>query len=162
MSFDAFYRQEYRSVVALAAALSGSRWAAEDLAQEAFSAAYREWDRVRGYEAPNLWVRRVVANKSVSLIRRSVAEARARARLGDGRTPLDALPDDSEDVWDAVRRLPKRQTQAIALVYLDGLSIDEAAVVLGCAAVTVKTHLKRGREALARKLGPEGVVVHDS
>ena len=79
-TFDTFYQGEYRSVVALAAALSGSRWAAEDLAQEAFSAAYREWDRVKGYEFPDLWVRRVVANKSASLIRRSIAEAKARLR----------------------------------------------------------------------------------
>ncbi|MGH8947441.1 MAG: sigma-70 family RNA polymerase sigma factor [Acidimicrobiia bacterium] len=151
-SFDAFYRAEYRSVVALAAVLSGSRLGAEDLAQEAFAAAYRKWDHVGTYEYPNLWVRRVVANKSVSLIRRSVAEAKARTRYGE-RPPLSAMPDESEDVWDAVRRLPRRQTQAIALVYLDGLSAEEAGAVLGCSGGTVKTHLKRGRATLAKKLG---------
>jgi RNA polymerase sigma-70 factor (ECF subfamily) len=156
-SFDAFYRVEYRGVVALAAVLSGSRWAAEDLAQDAFAAAFRSWDVVGGYEFPNLWVRRVVANKSVSLLRRSMAEARARARL-DGRPPLEELPDESEEVWDAVRRLPRRQTQAIALVYLDGLSTDEAGVVLGCSGGSVKTHLKRGRETLAKRLGDPGEV----
>ncbi len=80
--FDSFYRAEYRSVVALAAVLSGSRWAAEDLAQEAFAEAHRQWDRVGRYEHPHLWIRRVVANKSVSLIRRSAAHLRARTRLG--------------------------------------------------------------------------------
>ena len=49
-TFDALYRREYRSVVALAVVLSESRWAAEDLAQEAFSAAYREWGRVSTYK----------------------------------------------------------------------------------------------------------------
>jgi DNA-directed RNA polymerase specialized sigma24 family protein len=34
-----FYKSEYRSVVALAAVLSGSRWAAQDLAQGVFVAA---------------------------------------------------------------------------------------------------------------------------
>jgi hypothetical protein len=34
--FDAFYREEYSSVVSLVCGLSGSAWAAEDLAQEAF------------------------------------------------------------------------------------------------------------------------------
>jgi RNA polymerase sigma-70 factor (ECF subfamily) len=148
--FDSFYRAEYRSVVALAAVLSGSRWAAEDLAQEAFAEAHRQWDRVGRYEHPHLWIRRVVANKSVSLIRRSAAHLRARTRLG---SPLPEMPDESSLVWDAVRRLPNRQAQSVALVYLEGLSVDEVGLVLGCTGGTVKTHLKRGRATLARRLG---------
>lgn len=45
-SFEAFYQREYRVVVALAYGLSGSRVAAEELAQEAFLAAHRDWERV--------------------------------------------------------------------------------------------------------------------
>jgi RNA polymerase sigma-70 factor (ECF subfamily) len=152
-SFEGFYLQEYRSIVALARVLSGSASVAEDLAQEAFSAAYRDWSRVATFEHPNLWLRRVVANLSVSLFRRTLAEARARIRISNARPALESMPDVSEDVWDAVRRLPRRQAQAIALVYLDGLSVDEAGVVLECSAGTVKTHLKRGRSTLAKKLG---------
>lgn len=151
--FDSFYRAEYRSVVALAAVLSGSRWAAEDLAQEAFSAAHEQWDKVGLYEHPHLWVRRVVANKSVSWVRRSAALMRARTRLGHQREPLAEMSAGSSEVWDAVRRLPTRQAQSIALTYLEGLSVDEVGVVLGCSGGTVKTHLKRGRATLARRLG---------
>lgn len=151
--FDGFYRAEYRGVVALAAVLSGSRWGAEDLAQDAFWAAHRRWDEVGHYERPDLWVRTVVANKSVSQIRRSVAEAKARTRLGNSRPPLDVMPDESAEVWDAVRRLPRRQAQAVSLVYLEGLSLEEVGVVLRCSSGTVKTHLRRGRAKLARQLG---------
>lgn len=151
--FSSFYRSEYRSVVSLAAVLSGSRWAAEDLAQEAFAAAHRQWDVVGSYEFPNLWVRKVVSNKAVSAIRRSVSEARARTLLWNARPRLEAMPDESEMVWEEVRRLPKRQAQAIALVYLEGLSMDEVGAVIGCSGGTVKTHLKRGRATLAKRLG---------
>ena len=58
-------------MIGLAYALSGSRAAAEDLAQEAFLAAHKSWDKVGGYEKPEAWVRRVVANMSVSLRWRS-------------------------------------------------------------------------------------------
>ena len=44
--FESFYRSEYRSVVGLACALSGSRIAAEDITQDAFLAAHKEWGRV--------------------------------------------------------------------------------------------------------------------
>ena len=50
--FEEFYLHEYSTVVGLAYALSGSRWAAEDMAQEAFLAAHRNWDRIAEYEKP--------------------------------------------------------------------------------------------------------------
>src|SRR5918997_6471179 len=79
--FEDFYEREYPPVVGLAYALSGSRWGAEDLAQEAFLAAHRDWDRISTYEQSGAWVRRVVANLSVSAFRRRIAEAKALARL---------------------------------------------------------------------------------
>ena len=45
-AFEDFYSQEYSAVVGLAYALSGSRSGAEDLAQEAFLAAHRNWHRI--------------------------------------------------------------------------------------------------------------------
>jgi hypothetical protein len=48
--FEHFYLEEYPRVVDLAYALSGSRTGAEDIAQEAFLRAYRDWDRVGSYE----------------------------------------------------------------------------------------------------------------
>jgi sigma-70-like protein len=44
--FEYFYLQEYPKVVALAYALSGSSTGVEDIAQEAFLRAYRDWDRL--------------------------------------------------------------------------------------------------------------------
>jgi DNA-directed RNA polymerase specialized sigma24 family protein len=83
-TFEDFYLREYIAVVGLAYALSGSRWGAEDLAQEAFLAAHRDWARISTYDRPGAWVRRVVANLSVSGFRRRVAEAKALARSPSG------------------------------------------------------------------------------
>lgn len=60
------------------------------------------------------------------------------------------------DVWDAVRALPPRQAQSIALFYWDDLSVAQIAGILECGTETVKTHLKRGRAALSQELGAEG------
>lgn len=152
--FDALYRRDYSSVVGLAYALSGSRWAAEELAQEAFFAAHRKWDEVGGYEQPGAWVRRVVSNLSTSLVRRRVAEARAMVKLAARRPERPALLSESDaEFWRMVRALPKRQAQVIALHYLEDLSVEEIAETLNLAQGTVKTHLHRGRTQLASNLG---------
>lgn len=153
--FDDFYVAHYRAVVALAYALSGSRAGAEDLAQEAFVAVLRRWDDVRDFDDPGVWVRRVVANRSVSAVRRRLAEGRALTRLGGAPPPLPDVSADTHDVWRAVRRLPRRQAQAIALHYLEDMSLDRVALVLGCSVETVRTHLKRGRSSLGRALAVE-------
>jgi hypothetical protein len=74
--FDEFYLREYRATVTLAWALSGSCLVAEDLAQEAFMLAWRQWPQIGGYQQPAAGVRRVVANLATSTIRRRLAEAR--------------------------------------------------------------------------------------
>jgi RNA polymerase sigma-70 factor (sigma-E family) len=149
-SFDEFYRRERKSVVGLAYVLSGSRVAADDLTQEAFVAAYRKWDVVGGYRDPGAWVRRVVANASVSRWRRTKSEAKAVLLLGAGKQHVvPEVSADAHDVWDAVRALPKRQAQCVALHYKDGRSVSEIAEILDCSEGTVKTHLSRGREALS-------------
>ena len=155
-SFEEFYMKDYRAVVGLAYALSGSRSTAEDLAQEAFLAAHRAWDRVSAYENPGAWVRRVVANLSVSAFRRRLAEAKAVARIGlDERHRRPELPSEDAEFWEAVRSLPRRQSQVVALHYLEDLPVAEVAAVLDMAPGTVKKHLFDGRRSLARRLGIE-------
>lgn len=93
-SSETMYRQEFAAVLALAYVLSGSRSAAEELAQEAFLAAHRRWDAISQYDDPAGWVRRVCANRSTSLIRRRVSEAKALTRLAGRRVVPGELPPD--------------------------------------------------------------------
>lgn len=152
-SFEDFYVREYLAVVGLAFALSGSRWGAEDLAQEAFMAAHRDWDRIGAYERPGAWVRRVVANLSVSAFRRRAAEAKALARVPFGhQTSLPDLAEGDPEFWSAIRSLPRRQAQVVALYYLEDRSVAEIAEILDVTLGTVKRHLHNGRQTLARRL----------
>ncbi len=152
MTFEALYRREFAAVVALAYVLSGSRQAAEELAQDAFLAAHRRWDDICRYDDPAAWVRRVCANRSVSLLRRRMSEAKALTRLAGRRALPDELPADASSFWRSVRRLPGRQAQVVALHYLEDMSVADIAAVLECAEGTVKAHLHRARKTLAAQL----------
>lgn len=152
MDFEDFYRKEYRNMVGLAFVLTGSRWSAEDTAQDALTAAFRKWNALSTYDSPGAWLRRVTCNRSVSLIRKRVREAKLLALLS-GRASGDIqLDEDDEAFWQAVRRLPSRQAQVIALFYFDDMSVNDIARVLEMSEGSVKTHLSRGREAVAKQL----------
>jgi RNA polymerase sigma-70 factor, ECF subfamily len=149
-SFDAFYQDEYGGLVQLAFVLSGSRYGAEDIAQDALVAAWKKW---RELEQPLAWTRRVVANLAVSTIRRRMAEGRAMVRLAVGRgEPIAELPEPDVEFWAAVRALPTRQRQTLALYYLGDCSVGEIALTLRCAEGTVRATLHKGRLALAKRL----------
>ena len=150
--FEVFYRREYRAVVGLVYALSGSRSAAEELAQDAFVAAYRRWPIVSAYADPGAWVRNVAMNNARSAFRRRRVELVALARLGGRRVlPVELTPEATE-FWRQVRKLPVQQAKAVALVYIEGRSIADVASMLGCSEGTVKTHLSRARQKLAETL----------
>jgi RNA polymerase sigma-70 factor (ECF subfamily) len=154
-TFEDFYRKEYLAVVSLAYALSGSRSVAEELAQEAFLAAHRAWARIATYEQPGAWVRRVVTNLSVSMVRRRIVEARSLVRLGRERPREPDRPGADTEFWQAVRSLSRRQAQVVALYYLEDLSVADVAEVLDMALGTVKKHLHDGRQELALRLRVE-------
>jgi RNA polymerase sigma-70 factor, ECF subfamily len=149
--FESFYRREFPGLVVLARVIAGPALA-EDVAQEAMLVACRRWDDVQSYDSPVGWVRTVCMHKAVSLVRRRGVEFRLLRQLGSFRSDTEASM--GEDwFWRAVRALPLRQAQVVALHYALGLPVAEVAVTLGCAEGTVKTHLSRARAALAESLG---------
>lgn len=153
MAFDDFFRTEYPRIVVLLTAWSGSRSTAEDLAQDAFIEARQRWDRVAGLDKPGAWVRRVALNRSSNERRRRGRESRALQRLAGRNEVSDGehLPTDDR-LWASVRRLPSSQRDATILRYVDDLPLADIAVVLGCAEGTVKAHLRRARQRLAKEM----------
>ena len=152
LSFDDFYRQEHRHVLGLAFVLTGNQAVAEDTAQDAFTAAFRHWHSIVAYDSPAAWVRRVTCNRAASVLRRRVREAKALVRLAGRTQTYIELDEGDAAFWQAVRRLPSRQAQAVALYYLEDYSVREISAVLDCSEGTVKTHLSRARGAVSRHL----------
>lgn len=154
--FEAFYRERYRPIVAVVYALTGNRWAAEDLAQEAFLRAHRDWSRVEVMAAPEAWVRRVAINLAMSRFRRLRSETTARLRLSPVDVAFQPPTAEHDAFWAEVRRLPHRQSEVVALRYVEDLSTVEIADTLEIAEGTVRALLAQARERLARQLEAKG------
>jgi RNA polymerase sigma factor (sigma-70 family) len=155
VNFDAFYESQFHTVLRVVGGITPNLGVANEVTQEAFLAAHRHWSKVSGYDRPELWVRRVAINRALSFRRRAANEAAALAHIVLRREPGVASTSLDSDVWAEVRRLPGRQASMIALVYIDDLSIPEAAEVLGISVPTAKTHLQRARRTLADRLNEE-------
>ncbi len=150
--FDAFYRCTFAGMVVLATAVTGQRAGAEDVVQDAMLDAHRRWDRVGGYDSPRAWVRRVVIQRSTKVSRKRRNERNAHLRRVGDDAPDHGDPALDPMLATALRSLPVQQRAVLALHYLEDLSVHDTAELLGITDGTVKTHLSRGRTALAERL----------
>lgn len=166
VTFDAFYQLEFTRMVSLACTICGDYQQGEDVAQEAMTRAHRNWDKVKTYDRPGAWIRRVTINLALSRSQRVKREFRAIARFigqlpsndhvaGELTTPaVDDGPVGRFDteVWEAVKQLPPRQRAVIGLFYQEDLSTSEISEALGCSVSTTTSHLNQARTSLARQL----------
>jgi RNA polymerase sigma factor (sigma-70 family) len=162
-TFGSFYTREYRDVVGLLYVLGGSWAIAEEIAQDAFAEALARWGEIGSYDKPGAWVRKVAIRQQRRFAERRLAEMRALRKAvarkllhaGDETAPPE-LPTDHIEVLLAVRSLPRRQAEVVALHYYWDHSVDEIADVLGLSVGTVKAHLHQARRNLKRRLDTRG------
>ena len=151
-SFDDLFRREFAPITRTAYLVVGDWEVAREIAQDAFVQALRNWPKVQHLERPGGWVRRVAIRDAVRSRARNARDLTPPVNPAPGTGDTAAL---TVDVRTALLTLPPRQRAVIALYYLDDLPVGEIASLLGCSDGTVKTHLARGRQALAGLLGEE-------
>jgi RNA polymerase sigma-70 factor (sigma-E family) len=149
------YREHYTSLVRLASLLLHDAAAAEDVTQDAFAKVHLAWDRIRDPEKALAYVRSAVLNGARSHVRHLHVVDRHRPEpRGDTQSAeAGALArEEHREVVAALRALPTRQRECLALRYYLGLSEVEIAETLGISAGSVKTHTHRGLVALEHTL----------
>jgi RNA polymerase sigma-70 factor (ECF subfamily) len=153
--YDHVFRAEHGSIVRTAFLVTGDRETAREVAQEAFAELYVHWRKVRAYDRPGAWLRRVAIRKAVRARRRGarLAELEARVEAG-GRAGAPAAADEPGlDVLASLQQLSPAQRAAVVLHYFDDLPVSEVAEALGCKPATASVHLHRARARLAQLLG---------
>ena len=164
--FAEFYRASHQRCLRAVIAGAGRPDLAEDLVAEAFTRALVSWRTVRDHPAPEAWVVRTALNVGTSWWRRH----RREVPLGDHDAaapqrwePGELGPGAGPVVLAALRALPRRQREVIALrVFLD-LDIATTARLLGIAPGTVGAHLSRAVTTLRAALPPgAGVPDHEA
>ena len=154
MTFDDFFYQQRRSLLAHAYVLTGSADDAQDLVQEVLLRVWRKWGDVSEMDNPAAWSRTVLNNLVTGRWRRARVEMRYSLRTGpiDGPVAYPA-PDASDvDLARELRHLPHNERTALLLYHVVGLRVSEVASEMGAPEGTVRSWLTRGRLSLAKAL----------
>lgn len=148
--FADFYRASRDACLRAVTAVVGDAHLAEELVAESFARAWTSWGKVRRHAAPRAWVVRTALNTGVSWWRR---RREVPLEGHDAAAPTDMSGVDPALIA-ALRRLPARQREVLALrIFLD-LDTETTAKVIGIAPGTVTAHLSRAIAALRRDLKP--------
>jgi RNA polymerase sigma-70 factor, ECF subfamily len=136
---------------------------AADILQEACIKVVRSLPGYRAESRFTTWLYRLVVNVGLDLLRqrgRFVSldqEASGAAglptldRLGDPQSSAERS-DEAARVRQALDHLPSGQRLALTLHYFGDVRYEEIGEIMGIPLNTVKSHIRRGKEALARDL----------
>ena len=171
-SVTALYAEHALGLVRLAVVMTGDRASAEDIVQDAFLGLYRRWDRLSDLTAPLAYLRVSVVNGCRTALRRrsrlrpwpgagadddldevaAAAGSGGAAGLAESAEASVLLNEEQRAVAAALRKLPRRQFEAVVLRYYLDLSVEETAQVMGINTGTVKSATHRALAAIGRIL----------
>jgi RNA polymerase sigma-70 factor (sigma-E family) len=159
-ALELLYAAHWRRLVRLSVLLVHDQGVAEEVVQDCFVSMHARWSRLRDPDRALAYLRQSVVNRSRSHLRHQTVVRRHLARETPPR-PASGADDASSvgaqrnAVLDALRRLPRRQREVIALRYYLDLSEADIAETLGISRGAVKSHASRGAAALRGLLADE-------
>src|SRR5829696_3748108 len=115
--FLEFFAAEFWPLRRVGFLLTGSWDQAEELAQEAMARTYAVWPRVRRYQRPAAYARKVLVNRHRSVLRRAVVEARHLVTSPPQDRHEPDFGGDDLVLWQALQQLSSRQRAGVVLRY---------------------------------------------
>jgi len=153
VAFGELFRRHRDRMYAVALRTTSNRELAADAVQDAFISAFRRADAFRGEAAVTTWLHRIVVNACFDRLRRRRPTSELPEYELADRHDDHASTEVRLDIREALATLPEGQRAALVLVDMHGVSVAEAAEILGVAEGTIKSRCARGRAALAQHLG---------
>ena len=160
-SFESIVEEYGDFVYNLTYRILGNPADAEDAAQEAFLAAYRNFDRFRGESKVSTWLYRIATNAALMRLRKD-RNKRTLTQTGyddmqlasptDGPEKLALNSELREHLEGGLEQLPPNLKAAVVLRDVQGLSNEEAAEIAGISVSSLKARLHRGRVLLRKYL----------
>ena len=148
-AFEALLRAHYDTIYRIAFRWCGNQADAQDITQTACIKLARAIETYRFQSAFVTWLYPLVINTA-----KDWAKAGRRHRTDDlAETDRPVAPDAEAQVYarqllERIQALPQREREAITLVFSEGMSHGEAALVMACRESTVSGYIHQARKRL--------------
>jgi RNA polymerase sigma-70 factor (ECF subfamily) len=150
--FEDFFGAEHARLFGALCLVTGDRFEAEEIMQDAFLRIWERWDRIQTLEDPSAYLFRTAMNVFRNRYRRASLNLRKAVSLAPSEDGFATI-DDRDAVVRALRRLTPDQRAAVVLTGYVGLTSEEAGAMLGMRASTIRTIATRARAAIREKAG---------
>lgn len=129
---------------------------AEEALQDAFLKAFNNLKNFREEAKFSTWLYKIVYNTALTVIsgkkrqiRQEMSSVDDHYDLGDEDDKIYSISDNAKEyLYNVIEKLPPRSSVIIILYYIDGLSLNEIAGVMGLSLVNTKVMLHRSRNSL--------------
>lgn len=146
------YKLYSRAMYNVSYRITGREEDAEDALQEAFISAFRNLNNYRGDAAFGAWLKRIVVNKAINVLKKRKHELMPEDESWDVAEPEAAVEYKEELTVDQVRKaidqLPDGYRAVLSLYLLEGYDHEEIAGILNISESTSKSQLNRAKNKL--------------
>ncbi len=162
-AFGALVSRHASSILSLTTRMLGPTADAEDVAQEAFVAAYKALSRFQADSKFSTWLYRIAVNKCTDSLRARRPDISLDAtgdegavawETADEETPHWAL-EQAELAWEldrGIQALPPLYRESFVLKHIEGLGYEEMSAILGVHRDTLKMRVYKARSLLCQSL----------
>ena len=147
--FEELFKLQHARLFGALSVMTGDRFEAEEVMQDAFLKLWERWDRVSAMDQPVGFLYRTAMNLYRKRLRRAGVAMRKAVNLARQDDALDAVETRDEAVR-LLRTLTPREREAIVLTAYLGYSTEEAGKLLGIKANTVRVLTMRARDSLRK------------
>ncbi len=160
---EEIYRLYYRAMYNTCLRMLNDRVEAEDVMQDAFLTAFLKLDQYRGEMSFGSWLKRIVINKSIDVLRAKKCVLKnwmkSRKMRRHWNFENDQTQEETEQqvrkIKDAVQQLPEGFRVVLSLFLFEGYDHEEIALILGISESTSRSQLARAKKKLVEYLKKE-------
>jgi RNA polymerase sigma factor (sigma-70 family) len=160
---EEIYRLYYRAMYNTCLRMLNDRVEAEDVMQDAFLTAFLKLGQYRGEMSFGSWLKRIVVNKSIDVLRAKKMRFEELDEKHEDETAFSFESDQAQEeteqqvrkIKEAVQQLPEGFRVVLSLFLFEGYDHEEIALILGISESTSRSQLARAKKKLAEYLKKE-------
>jgi RNA polymerase sigma factor (sigma-70 family) len=147
------YKLYYKAMFNTSLRIVNDTAEAEDIMQESFLDAFRRLDSYTGEGSFGMWLKRIVVNNSLDMLRRKKEMVSLDETAVDLPDPGDTYDEEGiqyqvKEVKESIAKLPDEYRVVITLFLLEGYDHEEISEILGISNQLSRTRFSRARQKL--------------